>query len=209
MKKIWLLTTLLMRWLLLTGCSFHVNVNDTSSTDESNETASYNLNNDAGRLLACNDRVGFYLNTESFNAEWDVEQEAWASFVLNWHVTREENWDVAEDDVECVIDMVDWSVNVEFSNHTYNWELQETWNDEYNQFLENIKSSWEQAQRINDYPEDETVEIQADMPVAKMRVVEWQTEEETQAMVEEVCSNMWWNWVDGGCVLEDGSVVNF
>jgi hypothetical protein len=47
------------------------------------------------------------------------------------------------------------------------------------------------------------------MPVAKMRVLEWQTEEETQAMVEEACSNMWWNWVDGGCVLEDGSVVNF
>jgi hypothetical protein len=47
------------------------------------------------------------------------------------------------------------------------------------------------------------------MPVAKMRVLEWQTEEETQAMAEEACSNMWWNWVDGGCVLEDGSVVNF
>lgn len=126
MKKIWLLTTLLMGWLLLSGCSFHVNINDTSSTDESNETTTYNLNNDAGRLLACNDRVGFYLNTETFNAEWDVEEEAWASFVLNWHVTREENWDVAEDDVECVIDMVDKSVNVEFSNHKFNGELQET-----------------------------------------------------------------------------------
>jgi hypothetical protein len=26
----------------------------------------------------------------------------------------------AEDDVECVIDMVDGSVNVDFSNHIYN-----------------------------------------------------------------------------------------
>ena len=185
MKKFWLLTTLLIGWLLLSGCSFNVNVNDTSSTDESNETASYNLNNDAGRLLACNDRVGFYLNTETFNAEWDVEQEAWASFVLNWHITREENWDVAEDDVECVIDMVDKSVNVEFSNHKFNGELQEWASEEVSE-----ETNW-------------------DMPVAKMRVLEWQTEEETQAMVEEACSNMWWNWVDGGCVLEDGSVVNF
>ena len=91
MKKFWLLTTLLMGWLLLTGCNSHVNVNETSSIDENNET----------------------------------------------------------------------------------------------------------------------VESQADMPVAKMRVLEWQTEEETQTMVEETCSNMWWNWVDGGCVLEDGSIVNF
>lgn len=91
MKKFWLLTTLLIGWLLLSGCNSHVNVNETSSIDENNET----------------------------------------------------------------------------------------------------------------------VESQADMPVAKMRVLEWQTEEETQAMVEEACSNMWWNWVDGECVLEDGSIVNF
>jgi hypothetical protein len=31
----------------------------------------------------------------------------------------------AEDDVECVVDMVDKSVNVNFSNHIYNGELQE------------------------------------------------------------------------------------
>ena len=48
-----------------------------------------------------------------------------------------------------------------------------------------------------------------DMPVAKMRVLEWQTEEETQAMVEEACVNMWWTWTDGSCMLEDGSYVNF
>jgi len=125
MKNFWLLTSLLAVWLLLTGCSFHVNFNNTSSASENNEVTSYNLDNDAGRLLACTDKVGFYLNTNTFNAEWDEESEAWASFVLNWHVTREENWDIAEDDVQCIIDMVDWSVNVEFSNHMFNWELQE------------------------------------------------------------------------------------
>jgi hypothetical protein len=182
MKKIWLLTTLLICGLLLTGCSFHVNVNDTSSTNEDNKASSYNINNDTNRILACNDRVGFYLNTNTFNAEWSPEEEAWASFVLNWHITREENWNIAEDDVECVIDMVDKSVNVYFSNHKFNWELQE----------ERLEES-----------------INSDMPIAKMRVLEWQTEEETQAMAEEACSNIWWNWVDGGCVLEDGSVVNF
>jgi hypothetical protein len=52
------------------------------------------------------------------------------------------------------------------------------------------------------YPEEDT-------PNAKMRVVEWQTEEETQAMVEEACGNMWWTWADGSCMLEDGSYVNF
>jgi hypothetical protein len=38
------------------------------------------------------------------------------------YLKRDEN---AEDDVECVIDMVDKSVNVDFSNHIYNGELQE------------------------------------------------------------------------------------
>ena len=92
---------------------------------------------------------------------------------------------MAEDNVECVIDMVDKSVNVEFSNHKFNGELQDV-----------------AAEEVSE-------ETNSDMPVAKMRVLEWQTEEETQAMVEETCSNMWWNWVDGGCVLEDGSIVNF
>jgi hypothetical protein len=38
------------------------------------------------------------------------------------YLKRDEN---AEDDVECVIDMGDKSINVEFSNHVYNGELQE------------------------------------------------------------------------------------
>ena len=58
-------------------------------------------------------------------------------------------------------------------------------------------------------PGIEEVSTDEDMPVAKMRVAEWQTEEEVQAMVEEACSNMWWTWTDGSCMLEDGSYINF
>ena len=52
------------------------------------------------------------------------------------------------------------------------------------------------------YPEEDTSN-------AKMRVVEWQTEEEVQDMIEETCGNMWWTWTDGSCMLEDGSYINF
>jgi len=58
------------------------------------------------------------------------------------------------------------------------------------------------------YPEEQPI-VEKDIPSAKMRVVEWQTEEETQAMVEEACDNMWWTWTDGSCMLEDGSYINF
>jgi hypothetical protein len=33
------------------------------------------LDSQDGRLSACIDRVGFYLNTESFDAAWEDEQE--------------------------------------------------------------------------------------------------------------------------------------
>jgi hypothetical protein len=58
-------------------------------------------------------------------------------------------WENAEDDVECVIDMVDKSVSVEFSNHIYNWELQEVWNS-IKIWKENIyrTSSWSRPSSI-------------------------------------------------------------
>jgi hypothetical protein len=40
-------------------------------------------------------------------------------------------------------------------------------------------------------------------------VQEWQTEEETQAMIQETCTNAWGELVDGNCVLEDWSVIAF
>lgn len=55
----------------------------------------------------------------------------------------------------------------------------------------------------------ENVLVPEDTEVAKMRVVEWQTEEETQAMVEETCGNMWGEWNEWRCVLEDWTEINF
>ncbi len=49
----------------------------------------------------------------------------------------------------------------------------------------------------------------APAPAAKLMVQEWQTEEETQAMIQETCTNAWGQLVDGNCVLEDGSVIAF
>lgn len=46
-------------------------------------------------------------------------------------------------------------------------------------------------------------------PSAKLMVQEWQTEEETQAMIQETCTNAWGELVDGNCVLEDWSVIAF
>ena len=131
-----------------------------------------------GRIAACEERAGYYLNFNEWTFVWNDESEWWASFIRNGHVAYLKWWENAEDDVECVVDMVDWSVNVEFSNHIYDGELQEK----------------------------RTV---TDIPVAKMRVVEWQTEEETQAMVEDICTNMWGEWSNGLCALPDGSTIAF
>ena len=49
----------------------------------------------------------------------------------------------------------------------------------------------------------------APAPAAKLMVQEWQTEEETQAMIQETCTNAWGQLVDGNCVLEDWSVIAF
>ncbi|MCR5412964.1 MAG: hypothetical protein K6E76_08535 [Patescibacteria group bacterium] len=43
---------------------------------------------------------------------------------MNGHLIREEQDNIAEDDAQCIIDMVDHSVNIEFSNHKFNGELQ-------------------------------------------------------------------------------------
>ena len=138
----------------------------------------FNLNTPEGRLAACEERVGYYLNYNEWEFTWNDESEGWASFVRNWHVTYLKWWENAEDDVECVVDMVDRVVTVKFSNHIYNWELQE------------------------ERPVTDTT-------VAKMRVVEWQTEEETQAMIENVCSDAWWELRDWLCVVGDGKEIAF
>lgn len=154
---------------------------DYTPVDESEVWSSileFDLQTEEGRITACEERAGFYLNFNEWTFTWENESEWWASFIRNGHVTYLKWWENAEDDVECIVDMVDWSVIVEFSNHIYNGELQE----------------------------QRTV---TDAPVAKMRVVEWQTEEETQAMIENACSNAWWHLIDWLCTLEDGAIIAF
>ena len=88
-------------------------------------TTEFDLQTEDGRIAACEERAGFYLNFNEWTFTWEEESEWWASFIRNGHVAYLKRGENAEDDVECVIDMVDKSVNVEFSNHIYNWELQE------------------------------------------------------------------------------------
>lgn len=99
-----------------------------TSADESetwNSIPEFDLQTEEGRQAACEERVGYYLNYNEWEFTWEDESEGWASFIRNGHVAYLKWWENAEDDVECVIDMVDKSVNVEFSNHMYNGELQE------------------------------------------------------------------------------------
>ena len=117
MKKSLLTLSFLWLWtLIFAGCESNVTVETNNQFD---------LHDEFGRLEACADKVGFYLNTNDFSVSWDDESEGWASFVRNGHVEYTKQWESAEDDVECIVDMVDSSVNIEFSNHIYNGELQE------------------------------------------------------------------------------------
>ena len=93
--------------------------------DEKFQSPDFDLETPEGRQAACEERVGYYLNYNEWEFTWNDESEGWASFIRNWHVTYLKRWENAEDDVECVVDMVDKSVSVEFSNHIYNGELQE------------------------------------------------------------------------------------
>jgi len=85
----------------------------------------FDLETEEWRIAACKERAGFYLNFNEWTFTWEDESEWWSSFIRNGHVAYLKWWENAEDDVECIIDMTDKSVNVDFSNHIYNGELQE------------------------------------------------------------------------------------
>ena len=104
-----------------------------------------------------------------------------------------------------------WSVSYEWVDYSYSCKVYNKENVELDLvplYPEEIAEE-EAAVEETEINETEEVSDDEDMPVAKMRVLEWQTEEETQAMVEEACSNVWWTWTDGSCMLEDGSYINF
>jgi hypothetical protein len=102
-----------------------INYTPVDEPESWNSIPEFDLETEEGRIAACEERAGFYLNFNEWTFTWEDESEGWASFIRNWHVVYLKWWENAEDDVECVIDMVDKSVNVDFSNHIYNWELQE------------------------------------------------------------------------------------
>ena len=110
MKKIWLLAIVLFSSLLLTWCfKFNLNITNNSSVVDEDKPS---INTDSGRLLACNEEVVKYYNVKTFWGGWDTEEEAWASYVLNWVVTFQENWEAVSKKVQCVVDMTDETVTI-------------------------------------------------------------------------------------------------
>ena len=95
-------------------------------SDDSYTTVSdYDLSDEDKRIAVCEERAWFYLNFNEWEFSWEDESEAWASFVRDWHVKYVKWGERAEEDVNCFIDMVDNSVTIKFSNHVYNWKVEE------------------------------------------------------------------------------------
>lgn len=96
-----------------------VDLQDTDNNDLSSKRAQ--LETEENRIQACQDKVMFLLNSANVVFEWWEESEWWASFYRKWKATyTKQDW-TASEDVECMIDMVDASVNIEFSNHEFEW----------------------------------------------------------------------------------------
>ena len=91
--------------------------------EENKESNKYPVDTVENRIKACEENVGFYLNFGNWEFTWEDEEETGASFFRNGHVVYEKWWEKWEADVECFIDMVDGSVNVEFKNHFGLWPV--------------------------------------------------------------------------------------
>ena len=83
--------------------------------------------------------------------DWDEEEikdEGWNLIMItrNFYAKYDRNWQHWKLPWRCEANFIDGS-----NWTTYGQEF--LVEDDYNQFLEDIKSSWEQPQRINDYPE--------------------------------------------------------
>ena len=68
------------------------------------------------RLMACQDRVGFYLNFGTWSFIWNDEVESWNLYLRNWSVEYEKWWEKWVADIDCSINMDQWTVEVKFSN---------------------------------------------------------------------------------------------
>lgn len=69
------------------------------------------------RIMACQDRVGFYLNFGTWSFIWNDEVEDGGIYSRNGSVEYEKWWEKWVADIDCTIDMEQWTVDVEFSNH--------------------------------------------------------------------------------------------
>ena len=94
-----------------------VHVNRKIPRPEENQANKYPVDTPENRIKACEENAGFYLNFGEWEFTWEDEEEAGASFVRNGHVVYEKWGEKWEADIECLVDMVDGSVNVEFKNH--------------------------------------------------------------------------------------------
>ena len=95
------------------------------SWNDESQTLKFDLETPEGRQVACEEKAGSYLNFNEWTFTWEDESQGWTSFVRNGHVDYLRQGEKVEDEVECFIDMVDKSVNVDFLNYEYNGELQE------------------------------------------------------------------------------------
>ena len=88
------------------------------------DTNSYDLDYMDARLDACEERAWTLLNYNEWEFKWNDETLQDNTFTRTGHVSYLKWWEHAEDDVECSVDIKEKTVDVKFSNHMYNWELQ-------------------------------------------------------------------------------------
>ena len=146
MKKIWLLTTLLVAGLLLTGCNKLNSEIDEIRALELAKTKEW-------RIELCNNKIL-------------AEVDLWATNFV-WEEISYSEWDEEDWNANNYIYFIwsNWEDKVYGCSLGQHWKFiklfpidQEFLNSEEYQQLgelrEAIKSSWEQPQRINDYPEE-------------------------------------------------------
>ena len=189
MKKIWLLTTLLVAWLLLTGCNKTVVENcwDDCINESDIDVLEHKCMEYVNKALFDNIEKTpnptvqyFYDNSWSMEYTFTDAQFLWTYYWIKWYAKA---WDKSQNFI-CNIYTGWWLHDLYFYNDKSNneepieeckryfdwcnrctlqddWEricteeaceqYQEPycWDEQYNQFLEAIKSSWEQPQGKN------------------------------------------------------------
>ena len=93
--------------------------------DEINKNLESTSDSETDRITACEERVGFLLNYNTWSFTRENEIEDWTYYIRNWHVSYVKRWEKAEDNVKCIINKANDSIDVEFSDHQYNWPAEE------------------------------------------------------------------------------------